>query len=208
MTPKTVLSLHIGMSVRPHTVAPLLHHCPCLVNFTLYRGGNCLSQFRVIVDALNSLTHLRYLSVDPAWLFRTNFVYLPDTSAFHSVTHLDLTTHWALDMIAIGFKHLPHLTHLSITWKMSRMATHDLLALLQRKNFRLILLWLDEIDGQARVIEKLHNRKLNNPQVVLLRRASNWPAELSGGFWLHAERIIAWRKENGSELRYACSECD
>lgn len=34
-----------------------------------------------------------------------------------TVTHLDLTTHWALDTIVIEFKHLPHLTHLSITWK-------------------------------------------------------------------------------------------
>ena len=187
------------MSVPPGTAAMLLHRCPRLINLVLHGGGNSLCQFHVILNALNNLTYLRYLSVDPALFFQMRFVYLPDMSAFHRVTHLDLTTHWALDTIASGLERLYRLTHLSMTWKMSRTATHALLTLLQRRNFKLILLWLDEIDAQPRVIRKLLERRLNDPRIVLLRRASNWSMELGGNFWLHAERIIAWRKENNSK---------
>lgn len=45
--------------------------------------------------------HLEYLSADPALFFQTHFMYLPDTSTFHRVMHLDLTTHWALDTIPL-----------------------------------------------------------------------------------------------------------
>ena len=159
---KTVLSLHIGMSVPPGTTAMLLHHCPRLINLIHHGRGNSLCQFHVILNALNNLTYLRYLSVDPALFFQMRFVYLPDTSAFHCVTHLDLTTHWALDTIASGFEHLYRLTHLSMTWKMSHTSTHTLLTLLQHRNFGLILLWLDEIDGQPSVIRKLLERRLND----------------------------------------------
>ena len=86
-----------------------------------------------------------------------------------------------------------------MTWKMSCTATHDLLALLQRQNFKLVLLWLEAIDGQPRVIRNLLNRGLDDPRIVLLHQASDWLMELSGGFLLHAERIIAWRKKNNSK---------
>ena len=102
MRSKPVLYLHIGMSLPPGTVAMLLHHCPRLISVALHGGGNSLCRFHVILNALNNLTHLRYLSVDPALFFQMHFVYLPDTSAFHRVMHLDLTTHWALDMITSG----------------------------------------------------------------------------------------------------------
>lgn len=187
------------MSVPPGTVAMLLRRCPRLINLVLHAGGNSLCQFQVILNALNSLTFLRYLSIDPALFVQTGYVYLPDTSAFHRVTHLDLTTQWTWDEITSGYQYLSRLTHLSMTWKMSRMATHGLLALLQRPSFKLILLWLDEIEGEAWVIKNLLKRKLNDPRIVLLRKASNWAMRLSGGFWLHAERIIAWRKENNSK---------
>lgn len=187
------------MSVPPGTVATLLRRCPHLISLALHGGGNSLCRFHVILNALNNLTYLRYLSVDPAMFFQTHFVHLPDTSVFHRVTHLDLTTHWALDTIASGFQHLYRLTHLSMTWKMSRTATHGLTALLQRRKFKLVLLWLGEIDGQTRVIRNLLKRGLDDPRIVLLRQASNWSMELSGGFWLHAERIIAWREENKSK---------
>ena len=91
-----------------------------------------------------------------------------------------------------------------MTWKMSRTATHALLSLLQRQSFKLILLWLDEIDGQPMVIRNLLKRRLDDSRIVLLRRASNWSMELSGNFWLHAERVIAWRKENSSKYRQLC----
>ena len=61
-----------------------------------------------------------------------------------------------------GFQYLYHLTHLSITWKMSHMATHSLLALLQRQDFKLILMWLDEIDGQPMVIRDLLKWRLDD----------------------------------------------
>ena len=187
------------MSVPPGTVAMLLRRCPRLINLALHGGGNSLCRFHVILNALNNLTYLRFLSVDPALFFQTRFVHLPDTSVFHRVTHLDLTTHWALDTIASGFQHLSRLTHLSMTWKMSRTVTHSLMALLQRRNFKLILLWLDDIDGQPRVIRDLLKRRLGDSRMVLLRRASSWSMELSGNFWLHAERIVAWRERNNSK---------
>ena len=168
MRPKTVLYLHISMSISPGTVAMLLRCCPHLINLVLHGGGNSLCRFNVILNALNNLMYLRYLSLDPALFFQMRFMYLPDTSAFHCVTHLDLTTHWALDTIASGFQYLNRLTHLSMTWKMSRMATHALLALLQCQSFKLILLWLDEIDGQPMVIRNLLKRRLDNSRIVLL----------------------------------------
>ena len=79
-----------------------------------------------------------------------------------------------------------------MTWKISRMVTHSLQALLRRRTFKMILLWLDEIDGHQRVIRKLLEWRLDDPRIVLLRRASKWAMELGGGCWLHAERIIAW----------------
>ena len=180
------------MSVPPGTVAMLLRRCPRLINLVLHGGGNSLSRFHVILNSLNNLTHLKYLSVDPALFFQTRFVHLPDTSAFHRVTHLDLTTHWAWDIIVGGVQYLHCLTHLSMTWKISRMVTHSLQALLRRRTFKMILLWLDEIDGHQRVIRKLLEWRLDDPRIVLLRRASKWAMELGGGCWLHAERIIAW----------------
>jgi hypothetical protein len=68
-------------------------------------------------------------------------------------------------------------------------------ALLQRRNFKIIFLWLDEIDGHQRVIRKLLEWKLDDPRIVLLCRASRWAMELGGGCWLHAECIIAWARE-------------
>ena len=112
---KTILCLHIGMSVPPGTVAILLRRCPRLINLVLHGGGNSLSRFHVIINALNALTYLRYLSVDPALFFKTPFVHLPDTSVFHRVTHLDLTTHWSWNITTTGVQHLLHLTHLSMT---------------------------------------------------------------------------------------------
>ena len=85
---KTVLYLQIGMSVPPGTVAMLLRCCPRLINLALHGGGNSLCRFHVILNALNNLTYLRFLSVDPALFFQARFVYLLDTSVFHRVTHL------------------------------------------------------------------------------------------------------------------------
>ena len=199
MRSKAVLYLQIGMSVPPGTVAMLLRRCPHLINLALHGGGNSLCRFHVILNALNNLTYLRFLSVDPALFFQARFVYLPDTSVFHHVTHLDLTTHWALDTITSGFQHLSHLTHLSMMWKMSHMVTYSLMALLQRRNFKLILVWLDDIDGQPRVIRDLLKWRLGDSRIVLLRQASNWSMELSGNFWLHAECIVTWHERNNSK---------
>ena len=205
---KTILYLHIGMSISPGTAAMLLHRCPCLINLVLHGGGNSLCEFNMILNALNNLMYLRYLSLNPALFFQTPFVHLPDTSAFHHVTHLDLTTQWVLDTIATGAQHLNCLTHLSMTWKMSHRATHGLLALLQHQSFKLLLLWLDETGGQPMVIRNLHKHRLDNSQIVLLCWASNWSMELSGGFWLHAEHIIAWCEENNSKYGQLCSQDD
>ena len=187
------------MSVPPGTVAMLLRCCPCLINLALHGGGNSLCWFHVILNTLNNLTYLRPPSVNPALFFQTCFVYLLDTSVFHCVMHLDLTTHWALDTITSGFQHLSHLTHLSMMWKMSHMVTYSLMALLQCQNFKLILLWLDDINGQPRVIRDLLKWRLDDSQIVLLRQASNWSMELSGNFWLHAECIVAWHERNNSK---------
>ena len=196
---KAVLYLQIGMSVPPGTVAMLLRHCPRLINLSLHGGGNSLCQFHVILNVLNNLTYLRFLSVDPALFFQTCFVYLPDTSVFHHVTHLDLTTHWALDTITSGSQHLSRLTHLSMTWRVGRAVTRSLVALLQCQNFKLILVWLDDINGQPRVIRGLLKWRLGDSRIVLLRQASNWSMELSGNFWLHAECIVTWHERNNSK---------
>ena len=123
---------------------------------------------------------------------------------FPRVTHLHLIPSWTSDAIACGFQNLPSLTHLSMTWKTSQMVTHEILALLGRRNFKVILLWLDNLDDKAKVIASLRQRNLDDPRIVLLRRASKWSNELSGGFWLHAERIIAWREYNNSKYGDLC----
>ena len=79
------------------------------------------------------------------------------------------------------------------------MVTYSLMALLQCQNFKLILLWLDDINGQPRVIRDLLKWRLDDSQIVLLCQASNWSMELSGNFWLHAECIVAWHERNNSK---------
>jgi len=65
-----------------------------------------------------------------------------------------------------------------MTWKMSRKATHGLLALLQRRNFKLILLWLDEIDGHP-------NKQSTSMEVRRLTNSFASPSEqlVDGAEW-------------------------
>ena len=163
MNLKHILYLHIGLSVSPGTIFMLLRHCSHLVSLALLGGGTSLHRFHEILHTLNDLQHLRYLSVDPTVLFQTQYVHLPDMDAFHHVTHLDLIADWALDTFASRAQYLHHLTHLSMTWKMSHTTTHGLQVLLQHPNCKLVLLWLDEIDCQEKVIKNLLKHGLDHP---------------------------------------------
>jgi hypothetical protein len=69
----------------------------------LRAGGNTFCHFKTILNTINNLTYLRDLSLDPALLFGTRFVYLPDVVIFHRVTHLDLTMTWTWEAITTGF---------------------------------------------------------------------------------------------------------
>ncbi|KAH0834939.1 hypothetical protein J3R83DRAFT_10632, partial [Lanmaoa asiatica] len=176
--------------------AKLLRHCPRLMNLVLRAGGNILGKYRIIVDAVNSLPCLKFLSIDPAVVFQTRFVHLPDASMFHHISHLDLTTQWSWEAVARGFQYLYCLTHLSITWKQSRYVTDALQDLLRRPDFTMLVLWTDQPETCPLVINSLVRRKLDDPRIVVLRRASYWYFRVDGGVWLYAARIIAWRKEN------------
>ncbi|KAI9567876.1 hypothetical protein HD554DRAFT_2039274 [Boletus coccyginus] len=211
--PKRILYLFVGVSVHPSTTAKLLRLCPRLMNLVLRAGGNILSKYRVVIDAVNSLPHLKFLSIDPAVVFQTRFVHLPDASMFHRISHLDLTTRWSWEAVVRGFQYLCCLTHLAITWKQSRYATDALRDLLRRPDFAMLVLWRDELATYPLVINSLVRRKLDDPRIVVLQRASCWYSRVDGGHWLHAARIIARRKENkrkagGSEeaLRYGYKE--
>ena len=77
--------------------------------------------------------------------------------------HLDLTTHWSWNITTTGVQHLLHLTHLSMTWKMGCTVTYSLQTLLQHRDVKVILLWLDEINGHQRVVRKLLKWTLDDP---------------------------------------------
>ena len=85
---KTVLSLHIGMSVPPGTTAMLLHCCPCLINLVLHGGGNSLCQFHIILNALNNLMYLRYLFIGPALFFFKCASCISQTCSHSFVLHI------------------------------------------------------------------------------------------------------------------------
>ena len=191
------------MSIHPSITCRLLRHCPQLVNLILY-GSISPVKYGIITQALNGLAHLKFLSVDVASLFQMRFVYLPNASVFHHVTHLDLTAHWTSEAVIRGFQFLASLTHLSITWKQARHTTSALRDLLHCPNFQMIMLWRDELETHPAVISDLLKCRLDDPCVILLHRASRWSLRVDGGFWLHAARIIAWRKQNNSEYLRVC----
>ena len=196
--PEKVLYLFLSMSILPSITSRLLRCCPLLVSLVLY-GGIGPSKHHMVLRALNGLPHLKFLSVDPASLIQRSFVYLPDASVFHCVTHLDLTAHWTSEAIIRGFQFLAHLTHLSITRKQARHATSALRELLHCPNFQMIALWRDELETHPTVVSDLLKRGLDSPHIVLLCRASRLSLWVDGGFWLHAAHIIAWHKQNNSE---------
>jgi len=124
--PKWILYLFIGVSIHPSTTAKLLRLCPQLMNLVLCAEGNILSKYCIVVNAINSLPYLKFLSIDPAVVFQTRFVHLPDASMFHRISHLDFTIQWFWEAVVRGFQYLCYLTHLMITWKQSRCATDAL----------------------------------------------------------------------------------
>ena len=165
--PKKILYLFLSMSIHPSTTSKLLRHCPLLVNLVLY-GSISPVKCGMIIQALNGLAHLKFLSVDPASLFQMHFVHLPNASVFHRITHLDLTAHWTSEAIIRGFQFLNHLTHLSITWKQARLATSALRELLHCPNFQMIVLWRDELETHPVVVSSLRKRRLDDPRIVVL----------------------------------------
>ena len=137
---KTVVCLYVGTSVLPDTVTTLLCLCPRLRKLNLRAGGNSFCHFQTILSALDDLTHLRDLSLNPALLFGTRYVYLPDAAIFHRLTHLDLTTTWTWEAITTGFHILPRLTHLSVSWGSSCTSRDSLRKLLSRDKVKLIVI--------------------------------------------------------------------
>jgi hypothetical protein len=80
---KTVVFLFLGASILPDMITRLLRLCPGLMVLNLRVGGNTFCHFKTILNAINNLTYLRDLSFDPALLFGTRFMYLPDAVIFH-----------------------------------------------------------------------------------------------------------------------------
>ncbi|KAI9572494.1 hypothetical protein HD554DRAFT_2036068 [Boletus coccyginus] len=166
------------------------------MNLVLRTGGQIQGKYRVVIDAVNSLPYLKFLSIDPAVVFQTRFIHLPDASMFHRISHLDLTTQRSWEAVARGCQYLYRLTHLSITWRQSRFLTDALQALLHHPDFAMLVLWKDELAAHPLVINSLVRHGLDDPQIVVLRSASCWYFQVDGGYWLHAAHIIAWHKEN------------
>jgi hypothetical protein len=80
---KEVVNLFVGVSICPETTIRLLRLCPRLAVLDLRVGGNTFCKFNKILHTLNNLTYLRDLSLDPALLFGTCFMYLSDGAIFH-----------------------------------------------------------------------------------------------------------------------------
>ena len=174
------------------------------MNLVLRAGGHILGKYCMIVNAVNSLPGLKFLSIDPTVVFQTRFVHLPNASMFHCISHLDLTTQWPWEAVVRGFQYLCCLTHLLITWKQSRYVTDALQDLLCRPDFAMLVLWRDKLATYPLVISSLVRRKLDDPRVAVLRRVSCWYFWVDGGLWLHAAHLIAWCQENNSEYGTAC----
>ena len=196
---KMVIYLFVGIPIKPNMTGKLLYCCPLLISLVLYAGGNSCSRFSTLLQSVNNLSHLKYFSVDPTALFKTHFTHLPNTSIFHHVMHLDLTTHWTWEMVMRGFNYLYHLTHLPITWQQSRYLTDPLWELLDCPDFKMLVLWSEDIETHSLIIMNLMKRKLDDVCVVLLHCASQWALCVNRGFWLHAKHILAWCKDKKSE---------
>ena len=199
---KTVVCLYISTSVLPDTVTTLLHLCPHLRKLNLRAGGNSFCHFQTILSALNDLTHLRDLSLDPALLFGTRYVYLPDAAIFHRLTHLDLTTTWTWEAITTGFHVVPRLTHLSVSWGSSHTSRDSLHKLLSHDKVKLIVIWREGTETHNVVIENLLRHKLDDLRIVVLGQVGRSSLQMSGGYWLHAECIIGWHKKHSSEYHF------
>ena len=68
----------------------------------------------------------------------------------------------------------------------------------------MLVLWSEDIETHSLIVMNLVERKLDNARVVLLHCASRWALRVDGGFWLHAERILTWRKDRKSEYLHVC----
>ena len=133
------------------------------MNLVLRAGGHILGKYCVVVDAVNSrLPGLKFLSIDPAVVFQTRFIHLPNASMFHRILHLNLTTQWFWEAVARGFQYLYCLTHLSITWKQSRYVTDTLRDLLHHPDFAMLVLWRDEPATYPLVVSSLVRCKLDD----------------------------------------------
>ena len=67
--PEKVLYLFLSMSILPSITSRLLRCCPLLVSLVLY-GGIGPSKHHMVLQALNSLPHLKFLFVDLSHLYK------------------------------------------------------------------------------------------------------------------------------------------
>lgn len=113
-------------------------------------------------------------------------------------------TYWTWEVVTRGFNYLYCLTHLLITWQQSHYLTDTLRELLDRPDFKMLVLWSEDIETQSLIVVNLMKCNLDDAHVVLLHRASRWALHVDRGFWLHAERILAWCKDKKSEYLRVC----
>ena len=96
--------------------------------------------------------------------------------------HLDLTSCWTWAAITSGFQHLSQLTHLSLNWNITCASTDGLHKLLACEHFGMIVLWRDEQEGHNLVVRNLIKCGLDDPQIVVLHRASRLSLMIYRGF--------------------------
>ena len=81
-------------------------------------------------------------------------------------------TYWTWEVVTRGFNYLYCLTHLSITWQQSHYSTDTLRELLDRPDFKMLVLWSEDIETQSLIVVNLMKCNLDDVRVVLLHRAS------------------------------------
>lgn len=202
---KPVLKLFISTTILLSTTAWLLHLCPHVVSLNMQVGDNSLGGCsNSVINALNDLTYLTHLSVDPALLFRVCFVYLPDARAFDRITHLDLTMTWTWESSPRGLEHLLQLTHLLLTWRMSHASSDVWSWVLTRSTFRIVVLWQQSFEPHDHIIRDLLAHGLDDPRIVVLTQGNYWTYEMHGSFWQYTAGIVAWRKKHDGKQSPVC----
>lgn len=196
----SVKVLHLGVALRIETAHRILDICLGIEDLTLQSLCH-LQGVNPLLRPLQGLTHLRVLSINLSSIFNKRIIFLPNVEAFHRVTHLHISSAWAVWAgSSIGIAQLPNITHISLHLSTIRTQPAILRDILARDTTEALVLWRRTQVTYSKARRFLEDCGLVDRRIVVLDLYFDSHYNRDGGFWGYVERLIEWRASNDGEL--------